>query len=122
MQKSQTYDNLLAAIEADRKDLVDLCLTLGNIPSPHGKEKKVGDAVLAWLAQCGIRGELQFITQESVNAVATIPGSGGGSSLIWNAHMDVGPELSPEATEAEKKIETGWVEGELIFGAYRSPS
>jgi acetylornithine deacetylase/succinyl-diaminopimelate desuccinylase-like protein len=116
MQKSKIYDDLLAAVEADRDDLVALCLALGNTPSPHGKEIKVGEAVLAWLERSGIRGALQFITDESVNAVAKIAGSGDGTSLIFNAHMDTGPELGPDATEADKKIETAWTEGELIFG------
>jgi len=116
MPNNKIYDSLISSIEGDRQDLVDLCLDLGNTPSPYGKEIKVGEKVLAWLGACGIRGELQHITETSVNAVATLPGSGGGSSLIWNAHMDVGPELSAEASEAEKKIESAWTEGELIFG------
>ena len=116
MQKGKIYDDLLASIDADRQELVDLCLKLGNTPSPHGKERKVGEAVLAWLKECGIHGSLQFITDESVNAVAAIPGSGNGTSLIFNAHMDTGPELGPDATEADKKIEGAWTEGDLIFG------
>ncbi|TMA04357.1 MAG: M20 family metallopeptidase, partial [Deltaproteobacteria bacterium] len=106
----------MKTIENDRQELVDLCLKLGNMASPHGKERKVGEAVLDWLKQSGIQGSLQFITEESVNAVATIPGSGNGTSLILNAHMDTGPELDRDATEAERKIETAWTEGELLFG------
>ena len=116
MKKEKVYDDLLAGIEGDRTELVDLCLKLGNTPSHHGKERKVGEAVLAWLTECGIHGSLQFITDESVNAVATIAGSGDGTSLIFNAHMDTGPELGPDATEADKKIDGAWTEGELIFG------
>jgi acetylornithine deacetylase/succinyl-diaminopimelate desuccinylase-like protein len=116
MKKEKIYDDLLAAIEADRRELVDLCLKFGNTQSFHGKERKVGEAVLAWLGECGIRGSLQFITEESVNAVAKIAGSGDGRSLIFNAHMDTGPEHGPDASEADKKIESAWTEGELIFG------
>lgn len=116
MKKEKIYDDLLAGIEGDRTELVDLCLKLGNTPSHHGKERKVGEAVLAWLTECGIHGSLQFITDESVNAVATIAGSSDGTSLILNAHMDTGPELGPDATEADKKIDGAWTEGELIFG------
>ncbi|HEY2987228.1 MAG TPA: M20/M25/M40 family metallo-hydrolase [Candidatus Binatia bacterium] len=117
MKKEKLYDDLLAAIEADRGDLVDLCLKLGNTSSFHGKERPVGAAVLAWLKESGgIDGALQFITEESVNAVARIPGSGDGTSLIFNAHMDTGPEHGPDASEADKKIEGAWTEGELIFG------
>jgi acetylornithine deacetylase/succinyl-diaminopimelate desuccinylase-like protein len=51
-----------------------------------------------------------------VNAVATIPGSGEGISLIVNAHMDTGPELPPHASDQAKKLETAWVEGDTLFG------
>ncbi|MGH7771361.1 MAG: M20 family metallopeptidase [Candidatus Binatia bacterium] len=107
---------LMEIIEQDREELVDLCLKLGNTPSPHGKERKVGEAVIDWFKRNGIDGFLQFITEESVNAIGVIPGSGNGISLILNAHMDTGPELRPDASEAEKKIETAWTEGDLIFG------
>ena len=116
MERNSTYDKITNIIDRDQQDLVDLCLQLGNTPSPHGKERTVGEAVLKWLKECGIAGQLQFITEESVNAVASIPGSADGTSLIFNAHMDTGPELGPDATEEEKKIESAWAEGEMIFG------
>jgi succinyl-diaminopimelate desuccinylase len=95
MEKNSTYENLIKIVDAHRNDLVDLCLQLGNTPSPHAQEKKLGEAVLDWLSRHGIKGDLQFITEQSVNAVATIPGTANGKSLIWNAHMDTGPELGP---------------------------
>jgi len=116
MQREKQYDDLLNIIDKDREELVDLCLKLGNTPSPHGKERRVGEEVLDWLKRSGINGFLQHITEESMNAVATVPGSGDGTSLILNAHMDTGPELGPDASEAERKIDGAWVDGELIFG------
>lgn len=116
MEREKSYDSLLTAIENDRAELVDLCLRLGNTPSPHGKERKVGELVIDWLRENRIDASLQFITEESVNAVATIRGTGEGTSLILNAHMDTGPELGPDASPAAKRIEGAWTEGELIFG------
>ena len=116
MKKDKNYDELLQSIEKDQEELVDLCLRLGNTSSPHGKEIKVGEAVIDWFKKNGIEAFLQFITEESVNAVGLIPGSGDGTSLILNAHMDTGAEPGPEATEAERRIEGAWVDGELIFG------
>src|SRR4249920_35871 len=106
MEKNSTYDKIIDSIEKSGKDLVDLCLYLGNIPSYHGKEKKLGEAVLGWLNNYDIDGELQSITGESVNAIATLRGTGTGRSLIWNAHMDTGPELAPDASAVEKKLDT----------------
>ena len=116
MKKDKSYDELLELIEKDRAELVDLCLRLGNTPSPHARERRVGEAVIDWLNKNGIVAFLQFITEESVNAVGVIPGSGDGTSLIFNAHMDTGPELPPDASEAQRKIEGAWAEGDLIFG------
>ena len=116
MEKNADFEKVIKAIDAQKSDLVELCLQLGNTPSHHAKERRLGEAVLQWLAAAGIKGELQFITDESVNAVATLPGAGDGKSLIWNAHMDTGPELGPDATEDEKKLETAWVDGDMLFG------
>jgi acetylornithine deacetylase/succinyl-diaminopimelate desuccinylase-like protein len=116
MEKNPTYDKLIDIIDQHKNDLVELCLYLGNMPSHHAKERKLGEAVLTWLNSCGIDGKLQLITDESVNAVATIAGHGTGKSLIWNAHMDTGPELTPAASEAEKKLETAWIDGDMLFG------
>lgn len=116
MGKNPIYDKLIDRIEKSEKDLIDLCLKLGNTASYHGKERRLGEAVLAWLGSCGINGHLQLITEESVNAIATLAGSGTGKSLIWNAHMDTGPELTSDASEAEKKLDTAWIDGDMLFG------
>src|SRR5262245_60762091 len=116
MAKNHLYEELIDRIEKSKNDLVDLCLNLGNTPSYHGKERKLGEAVLAWLKNYGIDGELQLITEESVNAIATLKGTGTGKSLIWNAHMDTGPELTLDASEAEKKLDTAWIDGDMLFG------
>src|SRR5207344_3536306 len=91
MEKNPTYESVIKLIDGQKNDLVDLCMQLGNTPSFHAQERKLGEAVLQWLERAGIKGELQFITDESVNAVATLHGTGDGTSLIWNAHMDTGP-------------------------------
>lgn len=113
----QTRKHLVRVIEEDEADLVQLCLRLANTPSPHGKERELGETVVEWLRTNGIEAYLQWITDQSVNAVGVISGTGrGGSSLILNAHMDTGPELGPEASEADRKMEGGWVDGDLLFG------
>ena len=116
MENNSAYEAVIKLIDEQKNDLVDLCLQLGNTPSFHAQERKLGEAVLEWLGGAGIRGELQFITSESVNAVATLPGTGDGKSLIWNAHMDTGPKLGPDATEDERKLETAWVADDMLFG------
>jgi len=117
MNKETARERLMAIIDEDRHDLVDLCLLLGNMPSTHGKERAVGEAVVQWLEAGAIEAFLQWITDESVNAVGFIPGAGGGSSLILNAHLDTGPELGKEASDADRRMEGAWVDGDLLFGS-----
>ena len=116
MERNSTYESVIKLIDDQKNDLVDLCLQLGNTPSFHAQERKLGEAVLQWLGAAGIKGELQLITSESVNAVASLPGTGDGKSLIWNVHMDTGPKLGPDATDDERKLETAWVTGDMRFG------
>jgi acetylornithine deacetylase/succinyl-diaminopimelate desuccinylase-like protein len=115
MEQNPTFEKVIKLIEGARGELVDLCLQLGNTPSPHGQEKVVGQAVLDWLKQYQIDGQLQFITDRSVNAVATIPGN-DGTSMIFNAHLDTGPELPEDASEDAKKLESAWTEGDMLYG------
>lgn len=68
MQKNGHFEKIVKAIDEQKSDLVELCLQLGNTPSHHARERRLGEAVLQWLADAGIKGELQFITAESVNA------------------------------------------------------
>jgi len=49
MERNETYDKILHIIEEDREELVNLCCTLDNMPSPHGKERNVAEAILDWL-------------------------------------------------------------------------
>ena len=95
--------SVLSAIEADRQDLIALCLDLGNRRDYPGQERDVGEAVAAWLQDAGLGVRTQTLSQDSVNVIGTIRGTGdragGGRSLILNAHMDTQgvdpPALSP---------------------------
>lgn len=110
------FRRVVDVVEADRADLVELCLELGNIPSPHGRERRVAEAVVAWLDRNGIGGCLQAITEDSANAFGVIPGEGDGPSLVCDAHLDTGPALAPDAPERLRRIHTAWVEHDLIYG------
>ena len=72
METNSHYEKVIKAVVEQKNDLIDLRLQLGNTPSFHAQERKLGEAVLQWLGAAGMKGELQFITSESVNAVATL--------------------------------------------------
>lgn len=110
------YARVMDIIDNDRQDLVDLCLDLGNTPSPHAKERPLAEWISAWQKANGIDSWLQPITQESANVVGVIRGAENGPSLIFDAHIDVGQELSPDAPERIRRIHQAWVEDDTIFG------
>lgn len=107
-----------AALDARVEDLVTLAVDLGSLPSPHGEEQAVADAVAAWLRGAGLRSWTQPITATSANAVGLLPGSGRGSapSLLLNAHLDTGPPLPADAPDRLRRIHGAWVENDLIHG------
>ena len=120
MAPPNTEESLLAAIEADRQELIELCLSLGNLRDYPGHERAVGEAVARWLTGAGIATHLQHLSPDSVNVVGTVPGTanraGGGRSLILNAHMDTqgGVPSGDEATEMAvrgARIDDGWLYG-----------
>jgi len=109
-------DQVTRIIEDDQGDLVELCLDLANTLSPHGKERAVASKVVDWFKANNIQGWLQPITERSANAVGWLPGVEDGTSLIFDAHMDTGPELPPSAAERLRRISQAWVENDIIYG------
>src|SRR5436853_1901289 len=93
------HARVVETIAADQQDLVQLCLELGNMHSPHAQERPIAEKVAAWLAAQGIESWLQPLTDTSANVVGRIRGAGAGAgdgtSLMFNAHLDVGPPLKP---------------------------
>lgn len=106
------WDLLDARLDA----LVDLAVDLGATPSPHGRERTVADKVVAWLEGADVPAWLQPITDTSANAVGRLRGTGGGPSLLLNAHLDTGPALPADLSPAAARIHGAWVDDGLIYG------
>jgi acetylornithine deacetylase/succinyl-diaminopimelate desuccinylase-like protein len=110
-------DEVLARI--DPKEVVDLALALGNIDSPTGSEGAAGQFVFDWLARNGFAPKKYALIPERFNVAATIPGSGGGHSLVFNAHLDT--TLRPDAVWSARDpldplYHSAWVGGDSIYG------
>lgn len=103
-------------MEADRDDLVELCLELGSTPSPHGAELSVATKVVAWLDDQGIESWLQPITDRSANALGRIRGSSGDPRVIFDAHLDTGPPLPQPVPERVRRIHDAWVDDGMLYG------
>ena len=72
-----------------------------------------------WLAANGFTPRKFALTEDRFNVAAWLEGSGGGQSLIYNAHLDT--TLRPDAVWSARDpndplYHSAWVEGDEIFG------
>lgn len=110
-------DDVIASI--DPKEVVDLALALGNIDSPTGSEGPAGQFVYEWLERGGFQPRRYALVEDRFSVAAWIDGTGGGYSLIYNAHLDT--TLMPDAVWSardpkERLYHSAWVEGDSIYG------
>lgn len=103
----------------DPQEVVDLALALGNIDSPTGSEGEAGQFVHDWLAANGFDPRRYALADDRFNVAARIDGSGGGYSLIFNAHLDT--TLRSDAIWSARDPQdplyhSAWVEGSEIHG------
>ena len=114
---AEHYEAALAAI--DREELVDLALELAQIDSPPGQEQPVSDRVREWLDDNGFEASQVGMFADRANVVGRLRGSGGGNTVIFNAHMDVawGPEERRWMHDPDNPIYTSaWREGDTLVG------
>ncbi len=107
------------AARIDPQEVVDLALALGNIDSPTGSEGPAGQFVYDWLEREGFAPRKYALVPERFNVAATLPGTGGGYSLCFNAHLDT--TLRPDAVWSARDprdplYHSAWVEGDSIHG------
>jgi acetylornithine deacetylase/succinyl-diaminopimelate desuccinylase-like protein len=112
-----TPDDVLARI--DPNEVVELALALGNIDSPTGSEGEAGRFVRDWLTANGFAPKTYALTEDRINVAAWIDGTGGGHSLIFNAHLDT--TLRPDATLSARDpldplYHSAWIDGDEIYG------
>lgn len=110
-------DDVVASI--DLNEVVDLALALGNIDSPTGSEGEAGQFVYDWLERSGFGPKRYALTEERFNVAARLDGTGGGYSLIFNAHLDT--TLRTDAIWSARDpndplYHQAWIEGDEIFG------
>jgi len=108
---------VLAAI--DRREAIDLTLTLGQINSPPGSEREVAEYVLDWLAQNDIPPLKQEVLPGRYNAIGVLRGTGDGQALIFNSHFDTayGDPMDVWTTGRLARADTSaWIEDDRIYG------
>lgn len=102
---------ILARIEPD--EVVELARALVRIPSYTTDETRVAEYVHGFLRREGFESALQEVDPGRFQTIARLPGTGGGTSLMFDGHLDIDP------------IPGGWVrdpwtpviEGDRFYGA-----
>lgn len=104
----------------DQDGLVNLAVEMGNLASPKGREKEIGDFIYQWLANTGFQASKQEVVPGRFNVIGRLPGQGGGRTLIFNSHMDTaqwGPEDVWTVGDEKPFYNHAWVEDGKVVGA-----
>lgn len=73
----------------DPADRVGLASALIRIPSFKTEETPVARFLAPFFGERDYRVELQEVEAGRLQAIATLPGTGGGASLMLNGHTDI---------------------------------
>jgi acetylornithine deacetylase len=104
-------EKILARIEPD--EVIELARALVRIPSYTTDETRVAEYVHGFLQREGFESALQEVDPGRFQTIARLPGAGGGTSLMFDGHLDIDP------------IPDGWIrdpwtpviEGDRFYGA-----
>ena len=110
-------DDVVALI--DRDELVRFALDICNIDSAVGHEREVGEHLYDWMCQQGFITRKIGLLRDRFNVLGTLPGVGGGYSLIFNSHMDTAVPREADLVHAyptDRVYHSAWQEGDLLLG------
>jgi acetylornithine deacetylase/succinyl-diaminopimelate desuccinylase-like protein len=112
----EAWGKINALIEPAK--LLDLALTLGNIDSPAGAEAPAGDYLLEWLHEHGFSPRKIGLVPDRFCVAGCLSGSGGGLSLLFNAHMDTSlpDDTTLKLRPSEMQDRLAWIDREYIVG------
>ncbi len=74
--------------QVDRERIVEVGCNLANIVSITGDEENVAKYLGGEFEKLGMKVEYQYVEDVRPNVIGTLKGSGGGATLMFNAHMD----------------------------------
>jgi acetylornithine deacetylase/succinyl-diaminopimelate desuccinylase-like protein len=107
-------ESLLEHVSEER--LVETARSLVNIPSPTGHELAMAEHMRALFEEMGLTVAWQEVERDRPNVVGTLPGAGGGRSLMFNGHMDTSysgsePHLRGVGFKPKAMLEEGRIWG-----------
>ena len=104
-------DAVLQRVTADQ--LIHLCSRLIQIPSFKTEETAVARWLADYFGRRGYEVELQEVDPGRFLTIATLRGTGGGKSLMFNGHIDIDPLAQGWTRDPWTPV----VEGDRLYGA-----
>ncbi len=113
---TQHPDHARAAALLTREAVRDALVEMVDIASPTGREGDFARYLVERMRRVGCRAWLQDVSPGRPNAIAVLPGTGDGGSLLFTGHMDTsydGDEdyLQGEGFRAKAVVRDGWIWG-----------
>ncbi len=103
----------------DVEELAELAVRLGAIESPAGSEGAAAEAVEEWWRAEDVPTQRIALDEHRPAIVATLKGTGGGHTLLFNAHLDTAVSRLDTLVYREphaRRYVSAWREGDLLLG------
>ncbi|MGI8525553.1 MAG: M20/M25/M40 family metallo-hydrolase [Pseudolabrys sp.] len=103
----------------DRDELVNFALEVCNIDSAVPHEVNVAEHLYQWLGREGFVARRVGLLADRFNVLGTLPGTGGGYSLIFNSHMDTAVPRQDDLVHKDPTNDVyhkAWIEDDLLVG------
>jgi acetylornithine deacetylase/succinyl-diaminopimelate desuccinylase-like protein len=104
--------------QVDRSRIVEIATNLANIISITGEEKEVAEYLGAEFENLGMQVEYQEVEEGRPNVIGTLKGTGGGATLMFNAHMDHFDNPQETVVEDDRIYGRGLVNMKAAFPCY----
>ncbi|HEY7553344.1 MAG TPA: M20/M25/M40 family metallo-hydrolase [Candidatus Binatia bacterium] len=104
--------------EVDRDRIVDMACNLANIVSITGEEEEVAKYLGGEFEKLGMEVEYQYVEDGRPNVIGKLQGSGGGATLMFNAHMDHFDNPQETVVEDDRIYGRGLVNMKAAFPCY----
>ena len=104
--------------QVDRDRIIELACNLANIVSITGEEEEVAKYLGSEFEKLGMQVEYQYVEDGRPNVIGTLKGTGGGATLMFNAHMDHFDNPQETVVEDDRIYGRGLVNMKAAFPCY----
>ena len=104
--------------EVDRDRIVQMACNLADIVSITGEEENVARYLGGEFEKLGMQVEYQYVEDGRPNVIGTLKGSGGGATLMFNAHMDHFDNPQETVVDEDRIYGRGLVNMKAAFPCY----